>query len=326
VFLVLLFGGVALAQGRRMPSPEQVEEVRKIVGEKDWGLMAEWRRRDVVHRYMRFLGAPAKKQESIRSMGLKQYLLATGRRRGPKLPEALQKEVDGLDERMRPDAHKLAYVRLRQMRLDRNLSMLPAAERRRWFKSLFPEPFDPRAARAARLEFQKAVGAAVAERLRPQVEKLSTLPEEERRPATAELVRRYTARQEKQLTEAVARSVRRLRGARRLPPDVELVLERREIFATPRQRELIRWALRPAQCPLLDFSWMGERPREKRARRAWDRDVAAIGRLELLSSAGFPREVVLHLSAASSDQDFVKGLRHLVGRPPPSDRTFGAER
>ncbi|MHC4410768.1 MAG: hypothetical protein ACYS0F_17400, partial [Planctomycetota bacterium] len=245
---------------------------------------------------------------------------------GPKLPVALQEEVDRLDPRVRPMAHKLAYVRLRQLRLDRNLSMIAFAERRRWFERLFPEPFDPRAARAARLEFEKEVGRAVAKRLRPQVEKLATLPESDRRPAMEKLVRKYTEKREKQVIEATARSVRRLRAKDRLPPDLELVLERREIFATPRQRELIRWGLRPHVCPLLDFRWMGERPSEKRERRRWDQDVAAIGRLELLSEAGFPREVVLHLSAAASDQDFVRALRHLVGRTPPPDRTFGPGR
>ena len=331
---LFLVASVSLAQGRRMPQPEQIEEVRKIVGDQDWGLMAEWRRRDVVHRYLRFLDAPEKKQEAIRAVGLKQYLTTAGRRRGRKLPAELQREIEQLDPKVRPLAHKLAYVRLRQLRLDRNLSLLPQAQRRAWFQRLFPEPFDPRAAREGRLAFEKQVARAVAAALRPQLQAMSEFPSEKRRDLSRKLVRQFTKQREQQVIQAVAKSVRRFRavsperGQRSLPPDLELLLDRREVFATPRQRELVRWSLRPAECPILDFSWLGERPTEKTARRRWERDFAALGRLELLSEAGLPREVVLHLAAATTDEDFVQAVRRLMGRsgPAPRDRNSGASR
>jgi len=325
--VVLLLCGVALAQGRRGPSPEEIDAVRAVIGDKDWGLMAEWRRRDVVHRYLRYLDAPANKQEAIRAAGLKAYLTAAGpRRRGPELPEELQAVVDRVHPELRRTAHKLAYVRLRQLRLDRNLSLLPSGERREWFERLFPEPFDRRAAQEARVEFDRNVVRAIAARLRPQVDKLSELPDAERRAAIAKLVREFTEKREARVIQAVAKSVARLQGVTpellrgRMPPDIELALDRDEIFATPRQRELIRWALQPRECPLIDLSWMGERPEERRARRQWDRDADTLGRLELLFEAGFPRDLVLHLAAAGSDQDYVRALRHLAGPRPPRER------
>jgi len=332
ILVVLLLVAAAPAQGRHAPTPEQVDEVRRIIGEKDWGLMAEWRRHDVVHRYLRFLDAPENKREAIRAAGLKEFLTAAPKRRGPPLPQELQAAVDRVNPELRGTAHKLAFVRLRQLRFDRNLELLPISTRRQWFERLFPEPFDRRGARDARIEFDKEVARAIARRLRPRVEQMADMPEAERKRAVGELVRRYAQEQEQELLRAVTRSVEALAGesaereGRGLPPELELLLERDEVFATPRQRELIRWALHPEDCPILDLSWMGPPPDDKRARREWERDRTTLARIDLLLEAGFPRDHVLHLAAAGSDQGFVRALRHIAGRPPPEPRAKPPQR
>jgi len=289
--------------------------------------MPEWRRKNVVDRYLRYLSAPEDVRRRIESKGLIGYLARPPRRGGkPKLPAEIETELKALNPKLRRVAGKLAVVRLRQRRFDRNLALVPRPERRRWFARLFPEPFDPSAARKARLQFERVVARAVAERLKPQLRALSELPAAERRKKSVAIVREYNRAQEREVVEGVAKQVRRLRGVapedarRRLSSDAALVLDRRDVFATPRQRELIRWSLRPQDCPLLDLSWMGERPRAKTQRRAWDRDARAIGRLALLTEAGLPQETVLQLASAGSDAEFLAALQGLVGRGSPSRR------
>lgn len=330
--ILLLLAALAAAQGRPVPSKEQVEEVRKIVGDEDWGRMPEWRRRSIVHRYLRYLGAPAEVRSRLAKKGLKQFLTKPRRSMGKReLPPELAKELDALDPGIRRLAGKLAVVRLRQLRFDRNLSMLPRAERRRWFDRLFPEPFDMDSARKSRLKFERVVARSVAERLKPKLSQLRDLPDEERRQKQREFVRAHNKTQEDKVLRDVARQVRKLHGVkpehaqRRLSGEAWLVLDRRGVFATPRQRELIRWSLRPSRCPLLDLGWMGKRPDERGARRQWDRDVHILGRLELLSDAGLPAETVLHLAAAGSDEEFMRTLEGLVGPGPRRGRDPSAE-
>jgi len=337
--LLLLLVGVAAAQGRgplsEPPSPEHLAKVRAIVGEDLWGQMPEWRRRNVVERYQRYRGAPPHVREKLEKRGLKSYLMRTSPRSGKKaLPPPVAEAIQGLDPKLHRMAGKLAFVRIRQLRFDRNLALLPEGERRRWFVRLFPEPFDPSEAKVARLEFEKTVARAVATRLKPKLEALEELPREEWRTRSLQLVREFTAKEEQKVIDSVVRQVRRLRGVsaedakRKLSGDAALVLEQRNIFATPRQRELIRWALRPDECPLLDFSWMGEKPRAKGARRAWNRDLRVLGRLSLLTDAGLPEDTVLHLASAGSDEDFLRALNDLLGRRdrPERDRPAGARK
>ncbi|MHC4956473.1 MAG: hypothetical protein ACYTGZ_21745, partial [Planctomycetota bacterium] len=327
--VLFLLAAVATAKGRGRPPPppteRQVEHVRRLVGAEAWGRMPEWRRKNVVDRYMHYLNAPEEVRRRIEKKGLGDYLTRPSRRAGkPQLPPEIATELEALNPRLRRLAGKLAVVRLRQLRFDRNLALVARAERRRWFERLFPEPFDPAAARDARLKFERVVAASVAQRLKPQLRALSELPPDQRRKKSLAIVREYNSRQERGVVQSVARQVRRLRGVapedarRRLSSDAALVLDRRDVFATPRQRELIRWALRPHACPLLDFSWMGSRPEGKAQRRDWDRDVRAIGRLSLLSEAGLPKETVLQLASAGSDEEFLGALRGLIGRGPPA--------
>jgi len=323
--VLLLSAGIVVAQGRgasrEPPPPELVKQVRKIVGDDLWGQMPEWRRRNVVERYQRYRGAPEAVRTKIEQRGMREFLTRVGRPgRKPEMPAELVAELKKLDPKQRRLAGKIAFVRLRQLRFDRNLALLPAAERRRWFLRLFPEPFDPAAARQARLGFEKAVARSIARRLKPQLKSLEGLSKDEWRKASLKIVRAYTRKQEEKLVRSVAKEVQRLRNVpnsevmRRISGDAALVLDRQNVYATPRQRELIRWALRPEQCPLLDFSWMGERPREKGARRAWSRDIRVLGRLELLSEAGMPKDTVLHLASAGSEEDFLRALQGLLGR------------
>ncbi len=323
--MLLLLAALVAAQGRpdsaKKPSAEQVAVVRKIVGDEAWGGMPEWRHRSIVHRYVRYLGAPAEVRGRIDEKGLKQFLTKP---RGPKgrhaLPPELAKELDHLDPKVRRLAGKLAVVRLRQMRFDRNLRLLPIEERRRWFDRLFPEPFDMASARTARLKFERVVARAVAQQLKPQLTSLKDLPKPERREKQRNLVRAHTKEQEQKVLREVARQIRRLQGVepedaqRRLSGEAWLVLDRRDVFATPRQRELIRWALRPDRCPVLDLRWMGDRPQERGKKRLWERDLRTLGRMELLSDAGLPVETVLHLASAGSDEEFLRALEGLVGR------------
>ena len=355
VLLALLFASVSVAQDspegtgpsegtgppegpphrrhHRRPKPEEIERVRELVGDEAWGLMAEWRRRDVTHRYLRFLDASPRQRAAIREAGLKSYLTSNNSRRGPKIPPELQKLIEELSPEQRRAAKKIVYVRMRQRRLDRNLNLLPHADRLAWFERLFPEPFDPSTARAARLEFEKQVAGSVANSLRPKIAKLKDLEDGERRTRIVAIVRSDTEKREKRLLAAVAKDLKRLKsqGGRDLDAEFELILGRGDVFATPRQRELLRWAIRPGKCPLLDFGWMGKRPKQREAKRLWDRDVSTLGRMDLLTKADFPSDVVLHLSATGSEADFLRAARHLLGgtrggpphgRPesPPPDR------
>ena len=324
-FLLLLAAGMATAQGRdvsrRLPAPEQIQKVRAIVGAELWGQMPEWRRRNVVERYQQYAKAPSEVRERIEKHGIKRFLTRPSHRPGKhELPPELARELERLDPKLRRLAGKFAFVRLRQLRFDRNLAMLPHEQRKRWFKRLFPEPFNPYAAKTARLEFEKTVAKAIARHLKPQLKKLNHLSKDEWRTRSLEVVRNYTTKQEQRVLQGVLKQVRRLQGAsaeevsRWISGDAALVLERRNVYATPRQRELIRWALRPETCPLLDFSWMGERPQGKSERRLWSRDVRVLGRISLLSEAGIPKETVLHLASAGSEEDFLRALSGLLGR------------
>ncbi|MEM8886321.1 MAG: hypothetical protein AAGD14_19860 [Planctomycetota bacterium] len=311
--VVFLLAATTLAQGRRPPKPEEIEAVRTIVGAEAWGELPEWRRRDIVRRYLRYVDSDERKQEAVRAAGLKDYLTAASRKRGPRLPRSLEKEIEALPASSRSIATKLAVVRVRQLRLDRNLALIARKERVAWFERLFPEPFDPRAAREAKRAFDKQVAAAVARQLRKKHPDLAEMTREQQR----EIVRADTVRREEKVVQRVSRELKRLRDVRpeRLPPQLDLLLQRRDIYGTPRQRELIRWALRPADSPLLDFRWMGKPPAEnRRARIQWERDRVTLARMELLTRAGFPEPVVLHLASAGSDQEFVRSLRGLIGR------------
>ena len=313
VAMLLLLCALAAAQGkRRAPTEEEVAKVTEIVGKEAWDLMAEWRRRDVVRRYRRFLAAPEKAQAAIREAGLKKYLTANRPSRGPKLPKELKEAIDAFDSSLQRDATKAAIVRVRQLRLDRNLSLIPFAKRRRWFERLFPEPFDPAAARDARRAFEKEVVQAIAAQLRTSL--AAGAPETDQRRDRVSLVRRHLEASEAKVIEQVVAELRRWKDtAPAKPPAVELLLDRGTIFATPRQRELLRWAVDPNRCPLLDLSFLGERPDRGRARFEWDRDRMALGRMELLGRAGFPPDVLLHLSATGSQADFLRAARSLLG-------------
>jgi hypothetical protein len=302
--------------------------VKLFGGAEGWGELQEWRQKDILHRYRRFLKLPAEKQAAIRKRGLKEFL-AKPRKRF-ELPAELASEIDKLPDEARPLARKLVTLRLRQVRLDRHLSLVPKKQRRHLFRRLFPEPFVRETAREAHKELESQVSRAMVRRILPRLKKAEAeagrdLTKKEK----AELVRKVTRGEEQRVFEQVRREILRFsskaRDPRSLQRELERLgypqLERLHLVATPRQRELVRWAVRPESCPLVDSERLaGPRPEDPKKRRMWLQDVRVLGRVDLLTEAGFPPDMVLHLAGAHSPPDFLRGLKafrdHPKGRKP----------
>jgi len=303
-------------------SATQLDQLVETVGGRDaWGDLPPWRQRMILTRYRRFLELPADKQDEIRASGLSAWLIKPGRGPGPEpLPKALEAELDRLPSSVKPLAARLMFLRLMQVRLDRDLGRVPFEERRPLFRRLFPEPFDREKAKEARAGLEKAFARTAAAEVKREVRaeeqrRGSPYTEEERRGRYRDWARKILAREEAAVVEPVRRELLRFKGGD--PKRIRRYLERNgyhlieRIPATPRQRVLIRYALRPQDCPFLDLSFLGEKPAEPAARRQWERDYRTLARVDLLSEAGFPPELVLHLADAATPEDFFRAVKAL---------------
>jgi hypothetical protein len=102
-----------------------------------------------------------------------------------------------------------------------------------------------------------------------------------------------------------------------------LFLEKLEAFATPRERELIRYILRPRECPFLDLTFLGPPPSDPADRHLYEEDLQRLARLDLLAETGLPTEIVLHLADTHSPEDFLRAWGELRGGRPPRRRGPG---
>ena len=325
-FALILLVTAASAEGpERRAAPVPPELVKILGGAEAWGELASWRQHMLVRRYEAFQRAPAEKQARIREAGLKEWLVRPRERHGLReLPPELRTELDQLPRDVRRLATKLTFMRLRHLRRDRNLAMVPFDQRRDLFRRLHPEPFDRSAARKAHEELNRYVSRAMAAKVRRRWEKESkTVPEDQRHERLTQLVRETTTRDERAVTAQVRKELLRFRSRNpdqiraKLARDAMYVRDKSAVFATPRQRELIRYALRPEQCPLLDpVAVAGAKPEDPAARKAWIRDFRVLARIDLLSEAGYPPQMVLHMAASTSAADLLRALKALRGHRP----------
>jgi len=301
VLVLVLLASAAAAEKARL-TEEQRAEVVRLVGEDVWRGMPPWRQRMVLDRYALYLRQADRKRGTIERVGLKAFLLQ--RRDEEKLPRPLAEETRKLPEPLRSRAEKFAAVRLRQLRLDRSLARLPFDERRPMFLRLFPEPFEQEPAHAAFEELRRREARSFAHALREEIGRRDGT-EDERRALVREAVRA----EEERILDRVRGELVRLEGAHpeRAKAFLDGFLASDNLrFVTPRQRELIRYAVRPEECPLIDPDLVGPPPEDPRERRLFESDFRALARLDLLSEAGFGCEMVLHLAAASSAEDFLR--------------------
>lgn len=319
ILLALGLVAAAAAAGEKAALTEQQRaEVVRLVGEELWGGMPAWRQQMILERYALYLHAPDPKRQAVDRMGLREFLLQVPQKpEREDLPRALEEAVGNLPPPVRPLAERFASVRLRQLRLDRSLARLPFEERRGMFLRLFPEPFDQEAAHAAYEELRRREAKSFAHALRDEVERREATPDDRR-----EMVRRAIGEEEERVIRRVREELDRLANAdpERAKRFVEGFLASRLEnlrFVTPRQRELIRYAVRPEECPLIDPDFLGPPPEEPAEWRLWQSDFRVLARLELLSEAGFSREMVLHLAGASSPEDFLRAVQALRRPPDP---------
>jgi len=323
---LLLLAALAAAQGpqhrhRGGLDEAQRAEVVRVIGAEAWGALPKWRQDVLCDRYARYLRAPDRKREAIERMGLREFLLQS--REEPdreRLPPALEETVQRLPEGLRPYATRMAFMRLRQLRLDRGLAYVPAERRWDLFRRLFPEPFDQETASEAFRELYRWQVKGVAARIRRAMANEGAASD---RASQARFVREATQEEEARVVERVRHEVEGVAGleprrARRFLGLLGLLEDLPD--ATPRQRELIRYALRPEECPLLDLSYLGPRPPPGPERLLWERDFTALARLELLSEAGFNRETVLHLAGTDAPEDFLRALKALRRTEPSPNR------
>lgn len=314
---LLLVAALAAAGERTRLDDGQRARVVGLVGEAAWTAMPPWRQRLVFDRYARLLDAPSEKREAVERAGLREWLLQTPE--ADPVPPPLADAVDRLPEPMRPLARRFAATRLRQLRLDRSLAHLPFEERRAMFLRLFPEPFSQETAREAYEELRRRETKHFARLLKEELNRRE-VPRDERREA----VRRAISAEEERVLERVRGEIERLADANpeRARRFVErfLAAEQENLrFVTPRQRELVRYAIRPEECPLVDPAVLGPPPADPAERRLFDDDFRVLARLDLLGEAGFPREMVLHLAGASSPDDLLRAVQSL-NRPPAPPR------
>lgn len=321
--LALAIVAAAAVAGDPPPlTAEQETELVRIIGAEAWGELPAWRQQVVRERFASFLAAPERKREAVVGGGLRDYLLQPRRTPEEQLPRPLAEAVERMPRRVRPLAEQFAFVRLRQLRLDRSLGRLPAGERRAVFDRLFPEPFDQEAAHAAYDDLRRREAKAFARELRERLKGRDPPPTgQERR----EIVREAIREEEGRILAEVREELAHLGGgdperARRIADRFLAYRLENLRFVTPRQRELIRYALRPEECPLIDPDFIGPPPEDPRERRLWERDFRILARLDLLSEAGFGREMVLYLAGAHSPDDFLRGIQALRRPPRPAGR------
>ena len=322
--------------GAELSAVQETELIGAVGGTELWDGLPEWRRRTLRQRYLKFVAKSPDEQRQIRSRGLREYLIRPGKKHGlRRLPEPLRAEIRRLPEPVRAEAAKLVTMRLHQLRLDRHLSLIPFAERRPMFRRLFPEPFDPTQARIARKELERGVARSLAQRVRDRMaaeerERGAPLDQAQRRGRMRALVKEFTHAEEERVLARVHRELEKLasvdpkRARQLLEREGIPALERMQLYLTPRQGELIRYALRPQDCPLLPPDFLGSRPKDPLERRLWDRDFRALARLDLLCEAGLPTEMVLHLAGSGTPEDFFRAVRALRGgpekRPPQPEK------
>ncbi len=270
--------------------------------------MPPWQQRLVVARYRKYEKMPENRRKKLTGKALARFLTRSHRRFDEHgLPSELKEELELLPKRVRPLAARLAILRLRQLRLDRALARVPAAQRWRMFRALFPEPFRRSAAGAAHRKLRQWVVRHAVEAVMRRVAARKDVAPDEMKRLKRTLVRKHIAREEQQVLKRVRREMRRLsRSPERARPD--FFVERLD-FLTPRQRELVRYALRPHDCPLIDLEFLGPRPADRADARVWQHDYQLFARLELLSEAGLPRELVLHLAPSGSPEELIRSLR-----------------
>lgn len=277
----------------------------------------------MIRRYEKFRSLPKERRESIRAKGLKGFLLEPDDRPDAReLPAPLREEIDRMPPEARARAARLLVMRWRQMTLDSALSRIPErAERRQFFRRLFPEPFDAEAARRANRELRERCKRIVVEDLvTPRLRELERergreMTREERVAAAARLLDEEARAEERRIAERLREEVlrRRERGGGAEDRHRLLVFEKIEAFATPRERELIRYALRPEECPFLDLGSLGPPPRDPAERRLFEADRSHLARLDLLSETSLPTELVLHLADARSAEDLLRAFAGLRG-------------
>ena len=311
---LLMCAVCALAERGERLSAAQKQELVRVIGAERWGALPPWRQGMVATRYRKFLQAPERQQTSIRAAGLREFLTQPPRQRDEmgRLPQPLKEEIGRLSPEMRGLAARLAYTRLRQLRLDRSLRRVPAAQRWPLFRRLFPEPFDQAAAKKTHKQLQRLVVNAIAKDVRARLKAEGLDPKKDKR----RLVQRAIREEERKMVERIRKELFRFQRAS--PRRVRRILEQGGFylleqvrFAPPRQRELIRYAFRPHDCPLIDMEFLGPRPEDEAARRLWERDYRVFARLELLSEAGFPREMVLYLAGTGSPEAFLRAVKAL---------------
>jgi hypothetical protein len=323
--LAILFAAAARAADDA-PDAGEARAVSREVGESEWRTLPHWRQRMLLRRYQEFLALPVERREAVlRGEGLRGFLLAEAPPAPPEdPPEDLREALARFPEEVRPLAARLVQLRRRQLQLDQALFRLPAGERRATFERLFPEPFDPAAARAAHEALRARLKETLAwELLRDvrdeEARRGRELSEEERREVAAALYRRAAEAEERAVAERIRRELLRAGGRepRRAREALEragfLLLEGPRIFLTPRERELVRYAAEPFDCPFVDLGFLGPAPEDPEARRAWEADYRALARAEILSCMRLPREMLLHLVDSGSPEDLLRALRGLRG-------------
>lgn len=314
----------AARSGDEAPPADEARAVMFAVGELEWRSLPHWRQRMLLERYREFLGLPEPRREAVRrGEGLRAFLLREAPPPPPEdLPEALREALARLPDESRPLAARLAQLRRRQLQLDHALRRLPTVEARRaTFERLFPEPFDPEAARAAHAALRERLKEVLAwELLRDlrdeEARRGRELSEEERREVAAELYRRAAEAEERAVAERIRRDLFRARGRASLERAGFLLLEGPRIFLTPRERELVRYAVEPFDCPFVELGFLGPAPEDPEERRAWEADYRALARAEILSHMRLPREIFLHLVDSGSPEDLLRALRGLRGERP----------
>jgi hypothetical protein len=310
---VLLLAAAAFAGDRPRLDEGQRAELVRLVGEDVWSGMPPWRQHVVADRYARFLDGAGPPREGVDRAHLREWLLQAGER--DETPPPLADAIGRLPPQMRPLAGRFVAVRIRQLRLDRSLARLPFEERREIFERLFPEPFSQEAAHAAYQDLCRRVARSFARSIKEEISGLD-VPRAERR----EMVRSAVTKEEGCVMDEVRRELERLADAdpERARRFVErfLAAEQDNIrFLTPRQRELVRYAIRPEECPLIDPGFLGPPPADPAEKKLYENDFRVLARLDLLTEAGFPREMVLHLAGAGTPEDFLRAIQRL-SRPP----------
>ncbi|MGQ0613200.1 MAG: hypothetical protein ACT4PV_05625 [Planctomycetaceae bacterium] len=335
--LILLLAAAPLCAGEDEPAtPEETATVARLIGEGEWGQLPLWRQRMVLERYRRYRAMAPEKRDALKEGQLREMLLRAPRERADELvPRELREALAALPPEARPLAGRLVLMRWRQIQLDFALRRLPDLEERRaTFLRLFPEPFDAAAAREAHEALRARTRGIVAWHVLALVQEAERkagreFTEEERRAAAAEVVEKSAHEEERAAVDLIRAQLLQVRGGetRRIQADLErelyYLVEGPSVFLTPRERELVRYAFRPEDCPFLDpgiAALMGPAPTDPAERRAWERDSRGLARLDLLDRMSLPREMLLHLASCETPEDFFRALQAIRGVRPPRPR------